>query len=603
MSIENRPWQEKIIRRIVDVDANRIILESPTGSGKTMIALSIIRELVKTKRISHAYVAVRTHSQLRSYDRDIKKFEIPIVYKPVIGKKLGCPYYEEGDDENNWLCDACLQRTYDKDLHEVTYDEENARRVIRNINAELPQGLDHLLQNYVTNKKAQICLYHSLKQIPSTLDIITYQYLVNPEIRKAHGIDLEHSLIIVDEAHNLGDTGKLDQNASISSLRGNLREFQSREFQSKCFGLLEPGWEEEWGNNLEITVQRITQVFLKYGVIRRSKTNEDEKEVRIDKLAFAEEIDSDPETRNVISTAYKAVNKVKKDLAARKYRRGLRNPFSGITKFIDSLGDDDYELFTNGFGNFSLKLLDPAPFLSPLNRSGMLILMSGTMPSADYVEKAWGIRECVEIRTLQDYSEDYYGVFPRDARNNVFLTNVSSQYPSLKSTDTIKKYAEIAETAFDKGRLSTLVCCTNRKAAENIGTVITRNKYIENRQTSLRDVFARIQQERIIIIGYARGKIMEGVELVKQKESLIDSVVIAGIPYPVPDDLHKWRMKKVIARIGSRYDGNFELFSMIPALTIVRQAAGRAIRFPGDKATIYFADKRFQDYEWRNRIT
>ena len=39
-----------------------------------------------------------------------------------------------------------------------------------------------------------------------------------------------------------------------------------------------------------------------------------------------------------------------------------------------------------------------------------------------------------------------------------------------------------------------------------------------------------------------------------------------------------------------------------PALIIVKQDVGRAVRFPGDNATIYLADRRFRDQFWVKKI-
>jgi Rad3-related DNA helicase len=41
---------------------------------------------------------------------------------------------------------------------------------------------------------------------------------------------------------------------------------------------------------------------------------------------------------------------------------------------------------------------------------------------------------------------------------------------------------------------------------------------------------------------------------------------------------------------------------MQPALTAVRQAIGRAIRTPSDRATIFLADSRFNEPFWRQEL-
>jgi len=45
-----------------------------------------------------------------------------------------------------------------------------------------------------------------------------------------------------------------------------------------------------------------------------------------------------------------------------------------------------------------------------------------------------------------------------------------------------------------------------------------------------------------------------------------------------------------------------ELFMKQPALILVRQAMGRAIRFPDDKANFILADSRFRDRFWQEQL-
>ena len=128
---ELRPWQPKAVERILDCihkGKNKIILDAPTGSGKTLISLLTLRQL-KKELARHSYMAVRTINQKSQYDRDIPRFNIPVVYKYLIGKRRGCPFWMEGDDGNTNLCDACLRRG--REDGEVVYDEDNARRLIR----------------------------------------------------------------------------------------------------------------------------------------------------------------------------------------------------------------------------------------------------------------------------------------------------------------------------------------------------------------------------------------------------------------------------------------------------------------------------------------
>jgi Rad3-related DNA helicase len=209
---EGRPWQDKVARRAVEsiIQRKPVLLDGPTGCGKTLIALKVAEELFKRGIVKEAYVSVRTLNEMFSYDRDVSKFKIPIRYSYLVGKRRTCPFWIEGDDQNAGLCDACLGKVKVRSKrsnafgdivgsgYEYVIDEEKARRVIREdeVAQELHRGLSYLERKYVGRKDAQICLYHSLKKIPASLAICTYSYLTNSKIREAMKIDVASSFVM-----------------------------------------------------------------------------------------------------------------------------------------------------------------------------------------------------------------------------------------------------------------------------------------------------------------------------------------------------------------------------------------------------------------------
>jgi DNA excision repair protein ERCC-2 len=139
--------------------------------------------------------------------------------------------------------------------------------------------------------------------------------------------------------------------------------------------------------------------------------------------------------------------------------------------------------------------------------------------------------------------------------------------------------------------------------------------------TGHEEVLRKLQQgreegKRYAVISVAHGKLVEGIEFVDEEtgDSLIDAVVIAGIPYPVPDEYNRRRARSILKRLGIQEGGENEsgdidvgrlkamYFLMGPASMAVRQAIGRAIRTPRDRATIFLADSRFNEPFWREEL-
>ena len=326
----------------------------------------------------------------------------------------------------------------------------------------------------------------------------------------------------------------------------------------------------------------------------------------LDKDTFASEVKRNPKIIEEINTVFKKIEILKQNLAKAKVKEGLRNPFFGIKEFVDIASaqgkeGSGYELFSDGPGRLLFRSVDPSLVLSALNDASVLILMSGTMPPADYVERVWGIPGCEEIRITRDYPDDYYSVFPREAKRLEIFENVSTKYDE-RNDELWTKYAELIDQAFTKGKQSTLVCCPSYAIAGKVRERIKNPSYLENKSTSQQMVLDQIfasPKSRLIILAVAHGKILEGVEFVKNGSSLVDSVVVVGVPFPVPDEVYKWRLKKIVERLGisAKNVRSFEdeYFMHIPALVTVRQAVGRAVRFPSDKAVFYLADRRFRD--------
>lgn len=632
-----RPWQPKVTKEILDLvksGTKRIILNAPTGSGKTKIALDLIRSVYRQKEMD-SYVAVRTTNEMMPYDETVSKFQMGLIYRYMVGKRRGCAYYTEGDDANTPLCDACLgkqtvveeyldERGEERTRKVKVINEEIARRVVRAdaVFKDAKNGLSYLEEKYVKDQNAQICLYHSLKQIPSDFVLMTYPYLLNKEIRSGTRLDFSKSLLVVDEAHNLEDLAGFTHHLSSIGI-----EKAEREFLSSCL----PKLEGDFIKNLGVALQRLSSFVNKFsGAHSATPGSElkafDEEDVKqsqqfkakhLNKNEFLSKLDDDlKEHYEVIYDAYKQVEEAKQNLAKEKKRETLRNPFFSIANFVEKLkkDQDDYELFSEGSGNLAIKLVDPAPSLQILKEPDILVLMSGTMPSSAYVEKVWGVDGCKEISVQSKYGEDYYSVFRRDSLEFKLIHDqqVSTGWGNRRSAGEKlwQEYSKIIDRAFDEeSKFSVLVCCPSYHVARKISYYVTVPKFVEDRHTSIQEVKKLITAGgRRAIVAVAHGKLLEGVEFVQDNKSMIDCVIVAGIPYPVPDDLYKLRLEKVTRRLGIE-DGTPEIgqfereyFRHQPALMAVKQAIGRAVRYPEDRAKVILADDRFKSPRWHSDL-
>jgi Rad3-related DNA helicase len=247
-----RPWQPKIIGKALESikKGKRVILDAPTGSGKTLIALRLVELLLPENAPSfdRAFAAVRTINEMVSYERDMNKFVPLLSYNYLLGKRKACPFYSKGDDNNSALCSACLGEKGNGSPR-MTIDPLQVKR-------DMERGLYFLETKYVkaiSERRGNIvqngvCLYHSMKEITAPFSLITYPYLTDTKISNAKILgtrsireSLSDSLLIIDEAHDLENssdlfTDKLSQKM-IENATNAMADFQFKFRSDEDFAL------------------------------------------------------------------------------------------------------------------------------------------------------------------------------------------------------------------------------------------------------------------------------------------------------------------------------------------------------------------------------
>ncbi len=512
-----------------------------------------------------------------------------------------CPFYSEGDNKNQKLCDACLN-----DKSTLTGFSRRREDPVK-IQSLIKQGasLTDLRDRYVKKQidpPDNICLYWSLKGSTATYLLMTYPYIVSEEVRRSAGIDelIEHSLLIVDEAHSLeGTTSLSDSYISLNSLVRVKEQFESL-LKSGNLSISQQG-----RHAVENVLRSIADVVLKFGdslgMVHKDRT----------KLSLAFDLLSDEiESIRAIS---ELIQERRLDALLKRPELQIADPFFRTLEFIEQTHEESLELFSSGSEALVLKLVDPAEILQFLNKARGLLLMSGTFPSTDYVKKVWGIRGSVEsVDVVQDYPQDYYSVFPRDAKRFEIMSNVSSEYKG-RNSGVWDRYAKIIDRAFIDSQKHILVGCSSYHIAEQIFERVKVPKLCEDRNTAHQEIMEKLLSPgaQYALICVVRGKLLEGVEFIDRAAglSIIDTVIIAGIPFAVPDDYYRFRAKRILTRLG--YDAEkyrdyksveHRLFSLQPAIVAIKQAIGRGIRTPKDRIRVILADERFDNSFWRREL-
>jgi DNA excision repair protein ERCC-2 len=569
---------------------------------------------------------LRTVNEITPYERDIEKFfsgtKSISSRSYLLGKIRTCPFYQEGDDQSSRLCRVCLGIQPPLPQSQTSLTSRRMKSDPQLVSSKISAGykMADLQREFVVPPAGDdegVCLYHSLRGTSSRVTIMTYPYLLSKHVREGlKRMDLPSSLLILDEAHNVENAATDLFEFRLSCERIEKMKYALDQFSKVPIPLFH---DEQFGEKVRGSLARL---YEEVGTEAGEDAGDGAPKTRLrDRVAFLERIRKVP--LEEIAQASSAVQDTRAVMLAEGAAgRAISDPFFPLLNFVGALEDEGLELFSQGKEELSLKLVDPAENLGALNEAKALFMMSGTMPGADYVSKVWGLtREIEEIRVERDYAGDYYSVFPRDAKRFELVDSVTTRFGE-RAESTWERYAYIIDVAYSSSQKNVLVCVPSYSIAEKVSRYLSIPHVREWKMTGHEEVLRKLQEgreerKRYAVISVAHGKLAEGIEFIDEENgaSLIDTVVIAGIPYPVPDEYNRRRAMSILKRLGMGegdvYDdgsivdvGRLKAmyFLMAPASMAVRQAIGRAIRTPQDRATIFLADSRFNEPFWREEL-
>ncbi|KFZ57964.1 Regulator of telomere elongation helicase 1, partial [Antrostomus carolinensis] len=209
--------QEAYMAKVLECLQKKVngILESPTGTGKTLCLLCSTlawREHFKDTISAHADIpayytdvpkiiyASRTHSQLTQVINELKN----TVYRPKIcvlgSREQLCIHPEVKRQESNHMqIYMCRMKVMARACHFYNNVEEKSTE------KELTESIMDIEDLVKNGNKHRACPYYLSRSLKQQADIIfmPYNYLLDSKSRRAHNLDLKGTVVILDEAHNV----------------------------------------------------------------------------------------------------------------------------------------------------------------------------------------------------------------------------------------------------------------------------------------------------------------------------------------------------------------------------------------------------------------
>ena len=236
-----RDNQEETVESIKSVLAkrNHIVLESPTGSGKTFTSLAAAIPFAKNNNMKIVY-CVRTNSQQKQVIHELQQFKKsgnPIKAIAVQGREALCPQqkYDEELKKSNWSEKSKFCKTLKMQSKMGDAGCQFYRQLVRGGQTLTKKWSSEILTAQEFAKQAEeanICPYELNKLMlkEAQVVIVPYVYFFEEFIRKYMlgwmGTSIDKIILIVDEAHNLPDwaRGAASESMTIESITRAVNE-------------------------------------------------------------------------------------------------------------------------------------------------------------------------------------------------------------------------------------------------------------------------------------------------------------------------------------------------------------------------------------------
>ncbi|WP_188596161.1 ATP-dependent DNA helicase [Thermocladium modestius] len=572
-----RKPQEKLIESILYAldEGLNVVVEAPTGVGKTAAALASALSYAMDRDLDVIYL-IRTKNQAQAPMRELSKLlerkGIAIPYVLLRNRADMCCLTSS---KKLAYKDFLMECNYLKSQHECRYYEGT----MKGVPESLIQGVKLSSPSSYVRRfcAAGLCPYDSSRMLSNKarLVILSYYYLFAMNRPETVDLNLESSILIVDEVHNL-PSSIIDLNTV------QLTEYTIRASINEVKQYLT---DEEARIKAMSSLKTLLTMFRKL----REKIMEDEesfKEKRIDAsdvLPYFDGIDT-----------LKAIHA---DIMQGKRTKGLQFFSSPLTEVLEFYSFIITKLQGRGLfykpskeGDAVLsKLLDPSIVSGEVfKKVNKYILMSGSLPPVDYIKLMLGLRD--DYRLVRVPLNEYISM---DNIRAVIYPAVTTKY-DMRDESMYSKIAEAIESLFNSTKAGLLAVFPSYDVMKRVRKYIhSRNVITELSSTSIDGVMDKLADDpHQLILGVAGGKLIEGIEFKVGDRNAVDTIAIVGVPYPEPSDFLQMILNGLSAKIGNRQLAWHIVYTW-NALIKVKQSIGRGIRSERDRVYVVLMDDRF----------
>ena len=599
-----------------------LLASAPTGIGKTAASLASAINVLRTStenlkilfltgRQSQHRIVVDTVEKI---NQKLGTTEPSIKLVDLIGREGMC----RNVDRMSGKCDC--EDELDSSMRDELRADMQANILRR------PTHVDDLIQN---SRRVNLCPWATARETVKNCDILVgdYNHVFIDSVREASltsmGVDIENTILIVDEAHNLPDRVRNGMERRIISNTFRDARFEVQEHLETSIELAVSKGEDveldemEWA---ERSLKRLqSQMPTWFSAREKELARSDDEDMQIETSNLLEEMETilnetlEENQKGRFSSLHRLVAQLysvrvdleneddderetsSERLAAFITTCGQYEDSSALVLVFDKLLDEPR---VRSF------LLDPGVVSGPLFASCRgSILMSGTLFPAEMYRDLLRLPENEERKV---FAKDYDSPFLSERRPVLVAQNTTSRYTERGKTNTNNIRDHVIEVLRNTPGHVALFA----QSYAMLDMVLDDYRWIpwgvqiekESSRMSKRQVGEMVENlyrkrrtnDRIMLCGVLSGKLAEGVDY---PENILDAVICIELPVPPPSARQKALTDYCQDKFGVNAARKYS--SHQPAVNSVLQAIGRPIRKSEDRAFVVILEKRIREKPYR----
>ncbi|MCX6710075.1 MAG: ATP-dependent DNA helicase [Candidatus Woesearchaeota archaeon] len=567
-----------------------ILINAPTGIGKTAGALSPILKLASEHKHSEKKLKIffltGRHTQHKIVLETIKtlneKNGKEIVAADIFGKKYMCGFEDVTIFSSTEFSEYCKSLRESKKcfFYRNTFDKESNEKIFSGASLGLVSSFEKRCASRQEIRESciekYVCPYEVACGVARNADVIIcdYNHIFNPDIRaiffKKISAELENSVIIIDEAHNLPERLREMLSQRISEKTIELAISEAKRFK---FGIEE-------------------QLLALQGFFRKKKSEISKRrgilsEILLENSEIIDFVKRHFDLKETIEALIRCADEVRK-----AQRKSFIGRIADFLILVNSTSEQDEFITIASISQYSdskeLEIeyfcIEPALLTKDvIEGAKSLILMSATLEPLEMY--------CDILGFDYPFLKSYESPFPEKNRLTLIIPKTTTKYEfrsEAQFRDISENLAGILKSIPGRAALffpsyEIMSAVMPVLSSEKRNFFIEKRKFQKEQKAELINSF--LKDEMGVLCAVVGASFSEGIDLPNK----LKSVVLVGLPLRPPGI----KVKKLVQYYAEKFGKGFEYGYFIPAINKAIQSAGRCIRSSTDYGALIFLDKRY----------